>query len=128
MSLHEALAASLAALLGLAASAQGAEEGDTAQGEKLFNRCKICHTIEAGAPHRVGPNLHGVFGREAGGAEGYNYSKAMQESDVVWNAETISQYTENPREFIPGNKMAFPGLKKEEDRQDLIAYLKQATQ
>jgi cytochrome c len=100
--------------------------GDPAKGEKVFAKCKACHTTEAGK-NRVGPSLAGVFGRTAGTVDGFKYSDAMKGSGVVWNDETISQYLEAPKTFIAGNKMAFPGLKKPEDRDDVIAYLKQAT-
>jgi cytochrome c len=101
-------------------------DGDAVKGEKVFAKCKACHTTEA-AKNRVGPTLAGVFGRTAGTVEGFKYSDAMKGSGVVWDDETISQYLEAPKTFIPGNKMAFPGLKKEDDREDVIAYLKQAT-
>ena len=121
---------SLALLLAgglLLATGGAANAADVAKGEKLFNRCKVCHTLEAGKK-KIGPSLHGVFGREAGTAEGFKYSKAMQESDIVWDEETIDGYLADPRGYMPGNKMAFPGLRKDEDRADLIAYLMEAAQ
>jgi cytochrome c len=101
-------------------------EGDPAKGEKVFAKCKVCHTLEPGK-NRVGPTLAGVFGRAAGKVEGFKYSDAMAGSGVVWDQETIDQYLENPKAFIPGNKMIFPGLKKADERENVIAYLKQAT-
>ncbi|WP_119680170.1 c-type cytochrome [Indioceanicola profundi] len=100
---------------------------DAAAGEKVFNRCKACHTVEAGGPHKVGPNLHGLFGRKAGGAEGFKYSDAMASSDVVWSNETLHEYLKDPKGYIKGNRMAFAGLKKQEDLDNVIAYLEQAT-
>lgn len=100
-------------------------DGDAAKGEKVFAKCKACHTLEAGK-NRVGPTLAGVFGRPAGTLEGFKFSDAMKGSGIVWDEETISDYLEAPKQFIPGNKMAFPGLKKEEERADVIAFLKQA--
>lgn len=115
----------LSAGLLLAVAAQPAlADGDAAAGEKVFARCKACHTIEAGGPSRVGPNLHGVVGREAGGVEGFKYSKAMQESGVTWTEDNLEKYLADPRAFIKGNRMAFPGLKKEDDLENVIAYLK----
>jgi cytochrome c len=100
--------------------------GDAAKGEKVFAKCKACHTTEAGK-NRVGPSLAGVFGRTAGTVEGFKYSDAMKNSGVVWDDETVSKYLESPKGFIAGNKMAFPGLKNQQDRDDVIAYLRQAT-
>ena len=109
-----------------AAAAQLA--GDPEAGESVYRQCQACHTLEEGGAHRVGPNLHGVFGRTAGTAEGFDtYSPAMQEADLVWDAETLSKYLANPQEFMPGTRMPFAGIKDEDDLQDLIAYLKQAT-
>ena len=101
---------------------------DVAAGEKAFAKCKICHTVAAGGPNQVGPNLHGVFGRKAGAAEGFNYSAAMKNAGVVWNDDTISKYLHDPRGFMPGNKMAFPGIKNDEELGNLLAYLHEAAQ
>jgi len=120
------IAGGLVAFLALSSGAAQAQ-GDPAKGEKLFARCRACHALEAGQ-NKVGPSLHGVFGREAGTVEGFNYSDALKSADIVWNEETMDHWLENPREYIPGNKMVFPGLRKEQDRQDIIAYLKEATQ
>jgi len=99
-------------------------EGDAAKGKKVFNKCKACHSLEEGKK-KVGPSLFGVIGREAGKVEGFKYSKAMMESGVTWTEENIDAYLAKPKEFIPGNKMVFVGLKKPEQRQDVIAYLKE---
>ncbi|MBF0372938.1 MAG: cytochrome c family protein [Alphaproteobacteria bacterium] len=107
---------------GAGAQEQAAAAGSADEGAKVFNRCKACHTVEAGK-HRVGPSLHGVMGRKAGAAQGFNYSDAMKKSDVTWSPETLSKYLEDPKAFIPGNKMIFAGLKKEDERRDVIAYL-----
>ena len=101
---------------------------DAAAGEKVFVRCKICHTVQAGGPNTVGPNLHGVFGRKAGSADGFSYSAAMKDSGITWDDETVAKYLRDPRGAIPGNKMAFPGIKNEEEIANLLAYLHQATQ
>jgi cytochrome c len=115
------------ALVALANGSVLAQEGDPAAGEKVFNKCKACHVPDEDK-NRVGPYLHGVFGRPAGTAEGFTYSSAMKESGIVWDEETIAEYVADPKAFVPGNRMAFPGLKKEEDITNLLAYLKEATQ
>ncbi len=110
----------------LALGGQSALAQDATKGEKVYRKCKACHSLEAGKK-KVGPSLHGVFGRTAGTLEGFKYSKAMKESGIVWDGETISAYMADPKGYIPKNRMAFPGLKKEADRADLIAYLEEAT-
>lgn len=105
-------------------SAQAA--GNPEEGRKTFAKCRACHQLDAGK-HAVGPSLKGLFGRKAGTTEGYKYSDAMKNSGVVWNDETLAQYLADPKAFIKGNKMVFPGIKRETEIADLIAYLKDAT-
>ena len=116
-----------AAFVALASSAVLAQEGDPAAGEKVFNKCKACHVLNE-EKNRVGPYLLGVFGRPAGTVEGFTYSSAMKDSGIVWSEETIAEYVADPKGRVPGNKMFFPGLKKQEDISNLLAYLKEATQ
>jgi cytochrome c len=101
-------------------------EGDAAAGEKVFNKCKACHTVEDGK-NKVGPSLHSVIGRTPASVEGFKYSKGMEAfaSGHVWDEETLSAYLEAPKTVVEGTKMAFVGLKKPEDRDNVIAYLKQ---
>ena len=92
-------------------------------GRRVFAQCRSCHVIQAGAPHRVGPNLHGVFGREIGTAEGFTYSQAAQDANFVWDAAQLDHWLQNPQTFLPGNRMAFAGVRDETLRRDLIAYI-----
>ena len=117
----------LALALCAAAFSGPAMAADAAKGKKVFNKCKACHSLEAGK-NKVGPHLAGIFGREAGAVDGFKYSKAMMASGIVWGEDEIKAYVENPKTYIPKNKMAFAGLKKEADRDNLIAYLKENTQ
>ncbi|RJF80503.1 cytochrome c family protein [Oleomonas cavernae] len=119
--------AAFLALATLALAAGNARAGDADKGAVIFKRCTACHTIDAGGPHRVGPNLHGLIGRTAGTAQGYTYSKAMAAAGTVWTAETLDPYLKDPRATVPGTKMSFPGVKKDDERADLIAYLENAT-
>ena len=116
-----------AALLTLAGSSVSAQEGDPAAGAKVFNKCRACHVVDEDK-NRVGPYLHGVIGRPAGTAEGFKYSDAMKDSGIVWSEETIAEYIADPKAYVPGNRMAFPGLKKQEDIKNLLAYLKEESQ
>ncbi|MEX6634665.1 c-type cytochrome [Hyphococcus lacteus] len=94
------------------------------RGRKLFNECAVCHSVRAGDSHRVGPNLHGIAGGEAGKAEGFAYSKAMADSDIVWDDASLEAFIENPQAFLKGNRMAYVGQRDEAKRADIIAYLK----
>lgn len=106
-----------------------AQAQDVAAGEKVFKRCVACHTVDEGGRNKVGPNLWNIFGSTAGQRDiGYKYSKAMKESGIVWDDATMSGYLENPRKFLPKTRMAFPGLRKAEQRDDVIAYMKSVTQ
>ena len=100
---------------------------DLANGKKQFARCRSCHTLGEGQAEMTGPNLHGLFGRKAGTHGGYNYSDALKAAGFNWDYARLDEWIEHPREEIPGTKMSFAGLKDEEDRRDLIAWLKTQT-
>jgi cytochrome c len=101
-------------------------QGDAAEGAKVYRKCAVCHVVDK-PQNRVGPSLLGLIGRPAGTVEGFKYSDAMKNSGIVWSAETLDAYIADPKGYIPGNKMAFAGLKKPEERADVIAYILEAS-
>ncbi|MBS8261446.1 cytochrome c family protein [Roseibium polysiphoniae] len=112
----------------LALSAQAHSEGDSAAGEKVFKKCKACHAVGEGAKNKVGPELNAIIGRPIASIEGFKYSKSMIEFGAdgkVWDEETLVAYLTKPKAVVPKTKMAFAGLRKEKDRDNILAYLKQ---
>lgn len=103
-----------------------ASAGDAARGERLWRKCASCHTYDANGGNRAGPRLHGVFGRIAGSVPGYHYSEALKKSGIVWNDTTLDAYIKDAEAFVPGTKM-YGGLSQDADRDDLLAFLKEAT-
>src|SRR5215471_116508 len=104
-------------------------EGDSARGERLFNQqCKACHTLEQGGAELAGPNLHALFGRKAGTGGSYKHSEAMAKSGIVWDDKTLAEYLKDPKGKVPGTKMTFIGLKQDQQQEDMIAFLRKATQ
>ena len=101
--------------------------GDLENGRRAFARCRSCHTITPGGPNMTGPNLYGVFGRQAGADAKFSYSHAMRTAGFTWDADKLDHWLENPRTFLPGNKMTFAGLPDATDRRDVIAFLKVET-
>lgn len=103
-----------------------AAEGDAAAGEKVFNKCKACHMVGEDAKNRVGPVLNGIVGRAVAAVGDFKYSDTLAEkgaSGAVWTEEEINAFLTNPKDYAKGTKMAFAGLRKEEERADVIAYL-----
>jgi len=120
-----AAAAAVLAVTGFAGTALA--DGDAAAGEKVFNKCKACHQVGDGAQNRVGPVLNGIVGRAAGTAEGFKYSDAMVAKageGLVWSEDELKAFLTKPKDYLPGTKMSFPGLKKEDDIENVLAYLK----
>jgi cytochrome c len=107
------------------ASVGAALAQDAAAGEKVFSKCKICHQIGEGAKNMVGPVLNGVVGRPAGAYEGYHYSDANKNSGITWDEAALKEYLKDPKAKVPGTKMVFPGLKSDDDINNVLAYLKQ---
>ncbi len=112
------------ALVGLTSNA--ALSADVKKGEKIFKKCRACHVVDK-EKNKVGPHLVGLFGRKSGTVEKFKYSKAMKEAEIEWSVETLSEYLRKPKEFVPGTKMVFAGLKKEAQITDLISYLQVVT-
>lgn len=104
-------------------AAAGGAAGDAEAGKAAARVCAACHSFDQGGPNKVGPNLFGVVGGDIAAKDGFKYSDALQKAEGAWTAEKLNAYLANPKEAIPGNKMAYAGLKDEAKRKDLIAYL-----
>ena len=119
--------AAAAIVVGFLTTQAFAQAGNAARGERVFNQqCKTCHSLEEG-PSITGPTLHGVFGRKAGTAPGFESSPEMIKSGIVWDETTLAEYSRDPKAKVPGTKMVFNGIKQAGQLADLVAYLKQAT-
>ncbi len=113
-------AAAIAVLMTVGA----ADAADAKKGKKVFNKCKACHTIKAGGKNKVGPNLNGIVGKKAAMVKGFKYSKAMKNSGITWDEATLDKFLTKPKKMMKKTKMAFAGLKKKKQRDNVIAYLK----
>ena len=100
-----------------------ANTADAENGKEVFKKCVTCHSLQEGK-NKIGPTLYNLLGRKAGSVEGYKYSKAMKNSDVVWDEESLDKFLTKPRKFIKKTKMSFRGIKKKSLRDDIISYLK----
>jgi len=123
------IAATMSVVLTSAATVAVAQSGDATRGERLFNQqCKACHTVEKGGRNGIGPNLSGMFGQKAGAVEGFSFSEAMQKSGIVWDDKTTAEYLKDPKARVPGGKMVYAGMKQQAQLDDMVAYLRKATQ
>ncbi len=116
------MVAACASLPGLAA----AESGNAEAGQRVFNQCRACHTVNEGGRNGVGPNLFGIVGRRAASIEGFRYSanlRELAEGGLVWNEDRLRAYVANPKAVVPRGSMSFAGLRNETQVNDLIAYL-----
>ncbi len=116
----------LVAAASIAAVTPAFAAGDAAAGEKVFNKCKACHSIGEGAKNKVGPELNGIVGRPAGSIADFKYSDNIKElaaSGFVWDEANLTDYLTDPKHLVPKGKMSFAGLKKPEDVANVIAYL-----
>jgi cytochrome c len=124
LSMHARVLMGALALLAAAGAARA--EGDAARGEKRFEECATCHTLERGV-NNVGPSLFGLFGRKAGEIADFRYSPALKKSGITWTPQTLDSFIADPQKEVPGNRMPFAGMPDAGDRADLIAYLQKAT-
>jgi len=115
-----------AAVLLAAAASANAQEGDVEAGAKVFRKCAACHNVET-AKKKVGPSLQGVIGRQPGTVEDFKYSKAMVAfgEDKIWDEALLTEYLAKPRDMVKGTRMAFAGLRTDEDIANVIAYISQ---
>jgi cytochrome c len=120
-----AIRLALLATLFAPALAAPATAQDIAAGERSWNKCRACHQVGETAKNGVGPQLNGMFGRQAGTVEGYSYSAANKNSGITWDEAVFAEYIKDPRAKIPGTKMVFAGIKNEKEIADLTAFLKQ---
>ena len=113
----------LAAALLAAPLTAAADDAAVARGERLYERCAACHSLER---DRTGPRHCGLFGRPAGAIPGFEYSRAMRASGIVWNERTLDRFLAAPLRVVPGTSMGYAGIDDARERRDLIAYLKAA--
>ena len=103
---------------------RAARAQDAASGGEVFLKCRTCHQIGEGAKNAVGPVLNGLIGRPAGTYPGYPYSDVIKGTGIIWNEATLKEFLKNPRVRLPGTKMIFSGLPKDEDIKAVITYVK----
>ncbi len=116
-------------LLALAAFSSGSAlaQNSDVEGERLMRQCQSCHAVKAGARPKVGPNLHGMFGRKAAFVPGYEYSDALRDSKIIWTEKSVNIWLRRPAAVTPGTSMAFAGIPNAKERAKLVAYLRKIT-
>lgn len=120
------LTLAIATTLAFAPFAATAQEGDAAAGQRVYNQCRACHTIDANGRSGVGPNLHGIVGQRAGQRAGFRYSAAMRtaaEGGLTWDDATLRRYLTNPKDVVPQGSMSFAGLRNPTQLNDVMAFL-----
>ena len=115
--------AAIAASVAFVGAVPALADGDAVAGKAVFNQCKACHQVGPEAKNGVGPVLNGIVGRKAGEGASYNYSDANKNSGLTWDEATLRAYLTDPKAKVPGTKMIFPGIKREKQLDDLMAYL-----
>ncbi len=115
--------AAIAASVAFVGAVPALADGDAVAGKAVFNQCKACHQVGPEAKNGVGPILNGIVGRKAGEGASYNYSDANKNSGLTWDEATLRAYLTDPKARVPGTKMIFPGIKREKQLDDLMAYL-----
>jgi cytochrome c len=116
--------AAMASAIFLAGLSPASATGNAENGKRLYNQCRSCHTPDKSS---IGPKHCDLINRKIASVPGYQYSPAMQQSEIIWTPENIDQFLANPGQFIPRNFMPFAGIKKPEERSDIIAYLSTLT-
>jgi cytochrome c len=120
----DVLRAAVSAFLVLLGSSAAVAAADPVRGEEVFHRCQLCHNAVKGGSNGLGPNLFGVVGRKAAAVPNFSYSGSLKKSNIVWSEEMLRKWVTNPQKLVPGTRMVFAGIRKAQEVDDLIAYLK----
>lgn len=119
--------AMVAGLFATQATASAQDEETLAAGKRAYNKCRACHTLTDTDKPRPGPHLENIFGRGSASVDSFKYSQALKDANLVWDEATLDTWLQSPRKFLPGNRMTFVGIRNENERKALLAYLKANT-